>query len=56
MCGAATRIINGGRKKLPDCYQRRRSCKNCFYRFDTIEISEDEYDLLKRPAKKSSNA
>jgi transcriptional regulator NrdR family protein len=45
-CGGKTRVI--------DCHAdtdqiwRRRECKNCRYRFNTIEVDEDMYVRLER--------
>lgn len=53
MCGAET-IVDGTRD-MGDSVVRYRKCRECKYRFYTIETDEDMYQRLKKGQKESKD-
>ena len=54
VCDSDTKVIDT--RCHDDSVYRRRMCKECGYRFNTIEIDQDYYDILKRCGDKNGKA
>lgn len=44
VCEGKTGVIDS--RPEPDCICRRRECKVCGFRFDTIELDEDLFERI----------
>lgn len=42
VCGGSTQVVDS--RSSEDSVQRRRECKECGHRFNTIEIDKDLYE------------
>ena len=53
VCGGATKVIDS--RPEVDNVHRRRECKECGYKFSTVEIEEDVIESIAGAAQWQSN-